>query len=644
MPVAPDLVGSALDARYELLELIGEGAFGRVYRGLDRRLHREVAVKVIKPWWAEDSVWVERFEREARLLARVSDPGIVQIFDIGHAEQGPYYVAELVDGESLAERLSRGPMSLAEALSVAEQLCRALASAHSRGVVHCDVKPANVLLAEDGSVKVGDFGVARLAGGTSQALSATVAGTPRYMSPEQARGRSTDAATDVYSAGVVLYEMLAGTPPFLDGSAVELGLRHVQEQPPPLPARVPPVVRALVERALRKEPGERYRDGAEIAAALRALDPRARAGAANAAESGAGETSADTAAETDADTAAAETNARSGERGEHATKVLRGESPPTRALISSQARPAPKGPRAEARGGGGDAPAPFGSSPTVPALPPETPRNRAVRRRGVVALLFALGLLVGLVLLLVLDVFAPARTTVPHLRGLPRAGVQARAKRLHVHVAFASRHSEAAAAGIAIAQTPAAGARVGEGSTVRVTLSAGPPPVKVPGVVGQAASAAARALANAGLRSSTTSVAAPGSKPGIVTRQSPRSGSDAPHGSTVALSVAETPRWRTLTTFSGVDGGRSVPFRIEGSQWRVTYSMSYEGSCLLLLVCFGPSATASNLKTGQSFDGFDLSSGSSHAHVFDGGPGLYRVSVSGGKDSARWEMTVQDHY
>jgi serine/threonine-protein kinase len=629
MPVAPDLVGSALDARYELHELIGEGAFGRVYRGLDRRLHREVAVKVIKPWWAEDSVWVERFEREAHLLARVSDPGIVQIFDIGHAEQGPYYVAELVAGESLAERLARAPIPLAEALSVAERLCRALASAHSRGVVHCDVKPANVLLGDDGAVKVGDFGVARLAGGTSQALSATVAGTPRYMSPEQARGRSTDAATDVYSAGVVLYEMLVGTPPFLDGSAVELGLRHVQEQPPPLPERIPPAVRELVERALRKRPAERFHDGGEMAAALRAIDVGSRASPS-------------------ADDPSVEQSPTDGDREHAAATDVLGAEAPTRALLSAHGRRLPRQPRggshAPADNAGADAtPAP-GDSPTAAALPPGTPRRRAVRRRVVVALLLALAVLAALALLLALNVFAPAKTTVPHLRGLPRAGVQARARRLHVHVAFSSRHSEHAVGGIAIAQAPGAGVRVSDGSTVHVTLSAGPAPVKVPEVVGEAASSAGAALVRAGLRYSTTSVAAPGTKPGIVTHQSPRSGVSAPHGSTIALSVAETPHWRALTTFSGVDDGRSVAFRIDGSRWRVTYSMSYEGSCLLLLVCFGPSAQASNLKSGQSFDSFDLSSGSSHAHVFDSGPGLYRMTVAGGRDSARWAMTVQDYY
>ena len=237
---APDLSGGVLDGRYELHALIGEGSFGRVYRGLDRRLARTVAVKVIKPWWAEDGAWVERFEREAQLLARVSDPGIVQIYDIGHAENdGPYYVAEFVDGESLAALLRRGPLPPRDARAVAEQLCEALAGAHAQGVVHCALKPANVLIAASGQIKVGDFGVARLAEGTSQAPSATVAGTPRYMSPEQARGQPTGPPTDVYSAGVVLYEMLAGEPPFTHGSAVELGLRHLQDEPPRLPLEVP---------------------------------------------------------------------------------------------------------------------------------------------------------------------------------------------------------------------------------------------------------------------------------------------------------------------------------------------------------------------------------------------------------------------
>ena len=149
---APDLVGCALDDRYELLAPIGEGAFGWVYEGRDRRLARAVAVKVIKPWWADDGEWVQRFEREAQMLARVNDPGIVQIYDFGHADQGPYYVAELVPGESLAERLARGTLPVAEARSIGEELARALGSAHARGVVHCDVCPHNILVAQTGEV------------------------------------------------------------------------------------------------------------------------------------------------------------------------------------------------------------------------------------------------------------------------------------------------------------------------------------------------------------------------------------------------------------------------------------------------------------------------------------------------------------
>jgi serine/threonine-protein kinase len=217
-----------LEGRYELHDLIGQGTFGRVYRGYDRRLGRPVAVKMIKPWWTEDREWAERFEREAQLMARLGDPGIVQIYDVGDSEDGAYYVAELVEGESLAERLSRGRLSPAEALDVAEQLCLALAHAHARRVVHRDVKPGNVLIDPGGRVKVGDFGIARLAEGTNDDAGATVLGTPRYMAPEQARGATPTPATDVYGVGIVLYEMLAGRPPFCERSAVELAMPGVR--------------------------------------------------------------------------------------------------------------------------------------------------------------------------------------------------------------------------------------------------------------------------------------------------------------------------------------------------------------------------------------------------------------------------------
>jgi serine/threonine-protein kinase len=608
----PDLAGHALDGRYELHALIGEGAFGRVYRGVDRRLARAVAVKVIKPWWAEDTGWVERFQREAQLLARVSDPGIVQIFDIGHAEEGPYYVAELVEGESLAARLRRGPLRVAEARAVAEQLCRALASAHAEGVVHCDVKPANILLSVEGKVKVGDFGMARLAEGTSQAPSATVAGTPRYMSPEQARGRATTAATDVYSAGVVLYEMLAGEPPFVHGSAVELGVRHLQDRPPPLPARVPRVLRQVVDRALAKHPADRYPDGTAMAAALASAADTSRSAPPSQA---AAPNSSEAASHGPADPATATLV-----RAELATIDLatsrKRDGAPTGILDTWQLPPSRRPPR-------------------------RRPKAHAHGRRWILLVPALLALAGGALAAFLLT--AGARTTVPELRGLPRAGVEARARRLHVRPKLSRRYS-GTVAGVAIAQDPAVGTRVADGSTVHVILSAGPPPVSVPGVVGQAAAVAQSVLARVGLRYATTFVAVPGSTPDVVVRQSPALAATVPRDSTVSLSVAEAPRWRPLTTFSGVDDGRSVQFRILGKQWKVTYSMAYEGTCLLLVACFGPSADARNVLTDSTFGGFELGEGNSQTHTFNSGPGRYRMEISGGHDSARWSMTVEDYY
>ncbi len=610
MSRAPDLSHGVLDGRYELHALIGEGTFGRVYRGFDRRLARPVAVKVIKPWWAEDSAWVERFQREAQLLARVSDPGIVQIYDIGHAESGPYYVAELVDGESLAARLRRGPLPTREARAVAEQLCEALAGAHAQGILHCDVKPANILITAAQKVKVGDFGVARLAEGTSQAPSATVAGTPRYMSPEQARGQPTGPSTDVYSAGVVLYEMLAGEPPFAHGSAVELGLRHVQDQPPPLPPEVPASLRNVVGKALAKDPRHRYRDGAAMADALRDAGPLV-------------ERPSQDGVDRDGAIRALSSQTQEGGAGRASSMLA---DPPTVDRSSAPTVIA-----------SATATQVMSARPRAPSSPPGKAASRPRIALLAVVLLAVLG-----VPAIVLLRGAASRTSVPQLRGLPRGGVEARARRLHVRPAFSTRHSSTAP-GVAIAQSPSPGTSVADGSTVKVVLSSGPPPVAVPAVVGRSSVSAESLLAHAGLRYATSTVAAPGSQPGIVTHQSPASSTMAPQGSTVALSVAETPRWRALTTFSGVDDGRSVPFHILGDKWKVVYQMAYEGSCTLLLVCFGPSAEVENLETGSTFGGFELGEDETETQTFDG-PGLYRMVISGGHDSARWSMTVEDYY
>jgi hypothetical protein len=238
---------------------------------------------------------------------------------------------------------------------------------------------------------------------------------------------------------------------------------------------------------------------------------------------------------------------------------------------------------------------------------------------------------------------AGASTTVPELRGLPVGGVDARAQRTHVHPAFSTRFANAAA-GIAVAQTPAPGRRVSYGATVRVVLSAGPPPVRVPELVGLSAASAESQLEAAGLRYAVTLVSAPGSTANAVVQQSPLAARSVPRGSKVALNVAEPPRWRALTSFSGTGGGHSVPVSIRGQHWRVLYDMSYPGTCLLLVTCLGPSAEAKDVNTGAGFGGFELSEGSSKTHTFDSGPGLYSVQVSGGTDAAEWSMTVEDYY
>ncbi len=273
------------------------------------------------------------------------------------------------------------------------------------------------------------------------------------------------------------------------------------------------------------------------------------------------------------------------------------------------------------------------------AAQPDPPATR--RRRRALAPLLLIGALVGAGVALL----APgAQTTVPELRGLSREGVSARAGRNELKPRFDRRHSSSTPKGVSIAQDPDAGSRVGEGSTVRVTLSDGPAPVAVPALTGKDLARAKQQLDALGLLSKVRDAPAEGAVAGTVLKQSPAPPATAVPGSTVALTVAATPRWRTVTTFEALDDGRSVPFRIRGKRWRVVYRMTYEGRCSLLLVCFGPAAVVTSLPAEDEVESWDLEKGSGRTRNFETQPGIFQITVSGGEDSARWGMSVQDFY
>jgi hypothetical protein len=175
-------------------------------------------------------------------------------------------------------------------------------------------------------------------------------------------------------------------------------------------------------------------------------------------------------------------------------------------------------------------------------------------------------------------------------------------------------------------------------------MSSGPPPVNVPYVVNESSATAEQRLSQDGLHYGVSYIPAPGSSAGEVVRQDPSAGTSAARGSTVGLAVAETPRWRPLSSFSGINDGHSVPVQILGRKWRINYEMSYTGTCLLIFTCLGPSAEVLNLKTGSGSEGFELNEGSAQSHIFNTGPGTYRVLVKGGHDRARWAMTIEDFY
>lgn len=272
METARDIM---LNSRYRLLKRVGEGGMAVVYRAYDQALERVVAVKVLRQEYSNDAAFLSRFQKEARAAAQLDHSNIVTVFDVGHDGDSYYIVMEYVEGRSLKEEIRDGtPFRVGRAVDIAIQICAAVGYAHQAGLVHCDLKPQNVLVTDDGRVKVTDFGIARALSPEPQSPqdeTEAVWGTPQYFSPEQATGQPPTTASDVYSIGVILYEMLAGELPFTAEDAQTLAMKHLTEEPAPLSARNPRVpvhVEQIVRRAMAKDPQQRYRTASQLGRVL----------------------------------------------------------------------------------------------------------------------------------------------------------------------------------------------------------------------------------------------------------------------------------------------------------------------------------------------------------------------------------------
>jgi serine/threonine-protein kinase len=556
---APDLlVGRLLDGRYRLDSPIARGGMATVYTATDTRLDRTVAVKVMRPALAEDPDFVARFAREARAAARLHSPEVVAVHDQGtDAETGTaYLVMEYVEGRTLRDVIrDRGALPPARALALLEPVLRALAAAHDAGIVHRDVKPENVLLGDDGRVKVADFGLAR-AVETSNLTATTglLIGTVAYLAPEQVEHGTADMRTDVYAAGILLWEMLTGTPPYDADSPLSVAYRHVHDDVPP-PSQVvegiPAAVDALVVRATRRDPAARPVDAGAFLAELEAV-------------------------RADLPVAAGSTVVR--REGAHLTQVL--ERPAKPPVV------APAGPQRRRRTGliaglvvavlavlalaGGwylgsgrytsapsvltltekaaqaklttaglkwkAGPAVFDDQTKAGSVLRQSPEpNGRVRKGGLVTYVLSKG---------------PDLRAVPTLVGSTQAAATQALTTAGLGVGTVTQEFSRAQSGTVIRTDPPAGQRLRKGASVALVVSKGVEMLTVPDVRAKQQAAAVASLRNAGFAASVTQVFSDSVPAGIVADQSPNSGT-APRGSTVTLQVSKGPELITVPDVTG---------------------------------------------------------------------------------------------
>jgi eukaryotic-like serine/threonine-protein kinase len=468
-----------IDGRYRVVSRLGTGGMADVYLARDELLGRQVAVKVLHLHYVEDQEFVERFKREASSAAALSHPNIVAIFDRGEWN-GTYYIAmEYVAGRSLKAIVrEQGALDPAAALDIVIQILGAARFAHRRGVIHRDLKPHNVILDEDGRARVTDFGIAR-AGASDMTLTGSIMGTAQYLSPEQAQGFAVSAASDLYSVGVILYELLTGTVPFEGETAVAIAFKQVSAVPQPpsaLNPALPSSLDAVVLRAMAKDPVERYADDDELIQALEAE---------------------------------------------------------LAALPAAASRPAPAPTRA--------APPPTGSLLLAPALEERRPTGGESRWRT--WLLWGLGILAlaGAIAAALLLLGPAKKVRVPRVVGLTEQAAGARLRGAGLESNPSLKASSTVPAGLVISQSPQAGALVDKGGKVSIVISGGPATKPVPNVEGLIAAKAVAKLKREGFKPSAKSQSSPTVKVGLVIGTDPSAGAVELLGSAVSVFVSSGP-------------------------------------------------------------------------------------------------------